>query len=95
MFGPDGTASFTTINEVVEFSQATLDPSLFDVPAGYREVQDFSSLYAAHRVRVRLRHYKFATPTTRLPILIRQIRLPTKLPTPSVRRKQASFVSVS
>jgi hypothetical protein len=47
MFGPDGRESFSTINEVVEFSQATLDPSLFDVPAGYREVQDFASLYGA------------------------------------------------
>jgi hypothetical protein len=46
MFGPTGAESFATINEVVEFSQATLDPSLFDVPAGYREVQDFASLYA-------------------------------------------------
>jgi hypothetical protein len=47
MFGPDGRESFTTTTEVVEFSQATLDPSLFDVPAGYREVQDFASLYGA------------------------------------------------
>ncbi|HSK64678.1 MAG TPA: hypothetical protein VK893_12585 [Pyrinomonadaceae bacterium] len=47
MFGPDGAQSFTTTNEVIEFSQATLDPSLFDVPAGYREVKDFASLYAA------------------------------------------------
>lgn len=47
MFGPDGAVSFTTINEVIEFSQATLDPSLFDVPAGYREVKDWASLYAA------------------------------------------------
>ena len=47
MFGPDGRESFSTINEVVEFSQATLDPSLFDVPEGYREVQDFASMYGA------------------------------------------------
>ena len=47
MFGPDGRESFSTINEVVEFSQATLDPSLFDVPEGYREVQDYASLYGA------------------------------------------------
>ena len=46
MFGPDGAVSFTSINEVMEFSQATLDPSLFDVPAGYREVKDWASLYA-------------------------------------------------
>ena len=47
MFGPDGRESFSTINEVVEFSQATLDPALFDVPAGYREVQDYASMYGA------------------------------------------------
>jgi hypothetical protein len=47
MFGPDGTASFTNINEVIEFSQATLEASLFEPPAGYREVKDFASLYAS------------------------------------------------
>ena len=46
MFGANGAESFTTLNEVIEFSQATLDPSLFDVPAGYREVSDFASMYA-------------------------------------------------
>jgi hypothetical protein len=46
MFDPNGAESFSTINEVVEFSQATLDASLFDVPAGYREVKDFASLYS-------------------------------------------------
>jgi len=45
MFAPDGAESFSSVNEVVEFSQATLDASLFDVPAGYREVKDFASLY--------------------------------------------------
>jgi hypothetical protein len=47
MFGPNGTESFSTTNEVIEFSQATLDPSLFDVPEGYREVQDFASAFAS------------------------------------------------
>jgi hypothetical protein len=47
MFDPSGVESFSTINEVVEFSQATLDPSLFDVPAGYREVKDFASAFSA------------------------------------------------
>ena len=45
MFGPDGAESFSTINEVIEFSQATLDASLFEPPAGYREVKDFASMY--------------------------------------------------
>lgn len=47
MFGPDGAQSFSSINEVVEFSQATLDPSLFEIPEGYREVNDFASAYSA------------------------------------------------
>jgi len=47
MFGPNGAESFSTTNEVVEFSQATLDPSLFDVPEGYRQVEDFASAFSA------------------------------------------------
>ena len=47
MIGPNGMESFSTTNEVIEFSQATLDPSLFDVPEGYREVQDFASAFAS------------------------------------------------
>jgi hypothetical protein len=42
MFDEKGAESFSTLNEVVELSQATLDASLFEVPAGYREVKDFS-----------------------------------------------------
>jgi hypothetical protein len=48
MFNPDGGESFSTINEVLEFSHATLDPSLFDIPAGYREVNDFASAMSAN-----------------------------------------------
>src|ERR1044072_2282377 len=47
MFGPDGAESFSTINEVVEFSNATLDQSLFEIPEGYREVEDFASAMSA------------------------------------------------
>jgi hypothetical protein len=47
MFGPNGAESFSTTNEVVEFSQATLEPSLFDVPEGYRQVDDFASAFSA------------------------------------------------
>jgi hypothetical protein len=48
-FDKDGRESFSMVNEVVELSQATLDASLFDAPADYREVKDFSgaSLMAA------------------------------------------------
>ncbi|HEU0252197.1 MAG TPA: hypothetical protein VFR12_04140 [Pyrinomonadaceae bacterium] len=48
MFGPNGAESFSNINEVIEFSSATLDPSLFDIPAGYREVKDFASALSAN-----------------------------------------------
>jgi hypothetical protein len=47
MFGPNGAESFSTINEVVEFSNATLDQSLFEIPEGYREVEDFASAMSA------------------------------------------------
>lgn len=47
MFDPSGAESFSTINEVVEFSHATLDASLFDVPAGYRQVSDLASAFSA------------------------------------------------
>lgn len=43
MFDKDGGEKFSTVNEVVELSQATLDASLFEAPAGYREVKDFSA----------------------------------------------------
>ncbi|HEY0174203.1 MAG TPA: hypothetical protein VGB98_24520 [Pyrinomonadaceae bacterium] len=43
MFEKDGRESFTMVNEVVELSQATLDASLFEPPADYREVKDFSA----------------------------------------------------
>src|ERR1043166_9268887 len=46
MFGPEG-QNFSTITEVVDFSQATLDPSLFEIPEGYQEVQDFASAFSA------------------------------------------------
>jgi hypothetical protein len=47
MFGPNGTESFSTLNEVIDFSQATLDASLFEPPADYRQVSDFASMYGA------------------------------------------------
>ncbi|HEV2706236.1 MAG TPA: hypothetical protein VGV59_09955 [Pyrinomonadaceae bacterium] len=43
MYDEAGQESFSTVNEVVELSQATLDAALFDVPADYREVKDFSA----------------------------------------------------
>ena len=48
MFGPNGAESFSSINEVVEFSQATLEQSLFEIPEGYREVNDFASAFSAN-----------------------------------------------
>ncbi len=42
-----GAQSFSTINEVVEISQATLEQSLFEIPPDYRQVEDFSSAFSA------------------------------------------------
>jgi hypothetical protein len=46
MFG-EGGQSFSTITEVIEFSQATLEQSLFEIPEGYREVEDVASAFSA------------------------------------------------
>ena len=42
IFEKDGRESFSMVNEVIELSQATLDASLFEPPADFREVKDFS-----------------------------------------------------
>ena len=47
MLGANGAPSFSSINEVVEISQATLDQSLFEIPADYRQVEDFASAFSA------------------------------------------------
>lgn len=47
MFDESGKESMTMIQEVVELSKATLDASLFETPADYREVKDASQLYTA------------------------------------------------
>src|ERR1044071_9078793 len=46
MFDESGNPSFTIQQEVVEISQTTLDAALFDVPADYREVKNFSGAYS-------------------------------------------------
>ncbi len=46
MFDEAGREIMTTTNEVLEISKATLDASLFDVPANYREVKNAAELYA-------------------------------------------------
>lgn len=47
MFDTSGNETFTITNEVLELTNSTLDASLFDVPAGYREVKDSAQLYTA------------------------------------------------
>lgn len=47
MLDDNGKESFSTVTEVIELSQATLDAALFEVPADYREVRDSSQMYSA------------------------------------------------
>ncbi|CAN5398916.1 hypothetical protein BH10ACI2_BH10ACI2_17160 [soil metagenome] len=49
-YDANGKESFSTVQEVVEMSKATLDQALFEVPADYREVKNASELYAAAAV---------------------------------------------
>jgi hypothetical protein len=46
MFDANGVATYSTLNEVIEISAATLDAALFEVPEGYREVKDYASMYS-------------------------------------------------
>lgn len=46
MFDENGKETFSTVNEVLEFSKATLSDDLFDVPEDYREVKDASEMYS-------------------------------------------------
>jgi len=47
MFGPDGSAMFTSTKEVIDLSRDPLDAALFDVPAGYTETANTQELYSA------------------------------------------------
>lgn len=47
MFDESGKETFSMVSEVLEFANATLDASLFAVPAGYREVKDSSQMYSS------------------------------------------------
>jgi hypothetical protein len=73
MFGPNGAESFSTLNEVVEFSTATLDQSLFEIPEGYREVEDFASAFSAAYANPEASN----TPATNVPSTANQPSAPT------------------
>jgi hypothetical protein len=47
MFDASGKESYSMTNEVVELSNAMLDATLFDIPSGYREVNNASELYSS------------------------------------------------
>lgn len=46
-FDQSGKELFSSVNEVIELSKATLDPALFEVPKDYREVKNASEMYTA------------------------------------------------
>jgi hypothetical protein len=46
-FDANGAESFSTVQEVVELSKSTLEQSLFEIPADYREVKSASEMYAS------------------------------------------------
>jgi hypothetical protein len=47
LFDDKGQASYTFSQEVVEITNAVLDSALFEVPAGYRQVNDMREIYSA------------------------------------------------
>ena len=46
MFNEKGKEVFSTVNEVLEFSKASLSDDLFEVPKDYREVKDLAEMYS-------------------------------------------------
>jgi hypothetical protein len=80
MFGQDGAESFSTVNEVVELSQATLDASLFDIPAGYREVKDFASALSSPTTPTQSSQSTETQPTT-------PTTAPTSTPSPEPNKE--------
>ncbi len=46
-FDANGKESYSMVQEVVELSKATLEASIFDAPADYREVKNASEMYAS------------------------------------------------
>ena len=48
MFDASGKEIMSSVTEVVELSQATLDASLFEIPADYREVKSATEFYSAN-----------------------------------------------
>jgi hypothetical protein len=50
MFDEAGKPTLSTVNEVVELSKATIEPSLFEIGSDYREVQNASDMYTASSI---------------------------------------------
>lgn len=64
MFDENGKETFTTVSEVLEFSKATLDDALFDVPADYREVKNPAELYQTASYSNNANSNDYNAPTT-------------------------------
>jgi hypothetical protein len=47
MFDADGSESFSTTSEVIELTQSTLDPALFEIPAGFTQASSHQEMYSA------------------------------------------------
>lgn len=47
MYDGAGKETMSMVSEVIELSKEVLDSALFDVPAGYREVEDSAQMYAS------------------------------------------------
>ena len=64
MFDENGKETFSTVSEVLEFSKATLDDALFDVPADYREVKNPTELYQTASYSNNANSNDYNAPTT-------------------------------
>lgn len=94
MFGEGGKEIMTSVTEVLEFSQATLDAALFEIPSDYREVKDASEMYAVSNAGVDLSSSNTnSTPSATTANIKRQAQTNTEAPA-AVGAKKAGVVRI-
>lgn len=94
MFDESGKETYSMVNEVVELSKATLEASLFDVPADYREVKDSSEMYASAAAISAASSNRASSNDSGMSQSIRTAAQNTPAPTSAPAAKQAGVIRI-
>jgi len=96
-FDQSGKETFSTINEVVELSKATLDAALFEVPKDYREVKSAAEMYSASSSASSYSNSSLSgssTSTSNLSSNIQQVNSASAAPTSDLGPKKEGTVRI-